>query len=117
MSAFILLALTSCPAQKFRGKNTDKHLLLDPSHVLVIDRHGLSVHEFDPRATTPRCSTGDDCSIFFALPALHDGTDIQNLQCYLPGPRNFRDDCVLFREDPDLSVFAFHMSTSTSLGF
>ncbi|TFK83635.1 hypothetical protein K466DRAFT_602699 [Polyporus arcularius HHB13444] len=102
------------------GKSTAKSLLLDPSHVLVIDHEGLFVHEFDPNSTpqtTPRCSTTDDSLISFALPSLHGGTRVETLQCYVPGPRNFRGDRVHFQEDPDLAVLAIHMCTSTSRRF
>ncbi len=118
MTAVIRLALTSRAAQRSEGKSTAKCLLLDSSHILVIDHQGLFVHEFDPNlspaTTPPSYSTTDDSSILFALPALHGGTRVESLQCYVPGPRNFRGDRVHFQEDPDLAVLAIHMCTSTS---
>ncbi|KAI0713048.1 hypothetical protein C8T65DRAFT_739101 [Cerioporus squamosus] len=100
------------------GKSNVKSLLLDPSHVLVVDYQGLFVHEFDPHVspdTTPRCSTTSDCSILFELPTLHNDAYVDTLQCYISGPRNFLDDRVLFQEDPDLSVLAIHICTSRPL--
>ncbi|KAI0713068.1 hypothetical protein C8T65DRAFT_739120 [Cerioporus squamosus] len=97
-------------------RTAGKCFLLDPSHVLVVDHRGLFVYHFDPAASPamrPEPATEDDCLLHLALPSLGENARVGFLRCHEHGPRYFRSDRPLFREDPDLNVLALYIGTFT----
>ncbi|RDX43356.1 hypothetical protein OH76DRAFT_1206175 [Lentinus brumalis] len=91
-----------------------RFLILDPSHVLVFNIRGLFVYEFDPNASPAmpaRPASEEDYLLHLALPKLKDDTGVVATRVHEHGPRYFRSDRPLFREDPDLDVLALYIQT------
>ncbi|KAI0700843.1 hypothetical protein C8T65DRAFT_657326 [Cerioporus squamosus] len=89
-------------------------LLLDQSHVMVVDHRGLFLYEFDPHmvpSMPPDLATDDNCLLHLEFPTLGvSETDIMFLQSHEPGSRYFKNDRPFFREDPDIAVLTVYFS-------
>ncbi|RDX40663.1 hypothetical protein OH76DRAFT_1412838 [Lentinus brumalis] len=89
-------------------------LLLDTSHVMVVDHKGLFIYEFDPHTSAsipPDWATEASCLLHLEFPAFGvPDPDIMFLRTHEPGARYFRSDRPFFREDPDITVLAVYFN-------